>query len=129
MLRAVVDAEDAIDEATSAADVGSSKPAPDLVHLALRKARARPQQAVFVGDTVWDVTACQRAGVPCIGLRSGGISAEELGDAGASAVFAGRRSCSSEQLGGCRGTPRVAMPGDGRRQLRHAGVCKTGNGC
>lgn len=88
-LRAALHAEDAIDDATSAADVDTSKPAPDLVDVALRKARTRPDQAVFVGDTVWDVTACQRAGVPCIGLRSGGISAGELLDAGAAAVFAG----------------------------------------
>jgi HAD superfamily hydrolase (TIGR01509 family) len=89
VLRAALDAEDAIDDATSAADVGRSKPAPDLVQVALRKAGARPEQAVFVGDTVWDVKACQRAGVPCIGLRSGGISGEELLQAGASAVFGG----------------------------------------
>lgn len=89
VLRAALDAEDAIGEATSAADVDTSKPAPDLVQVALRKARARPQQAVFVGDTVWDVKACQRAGVPCIGLLSGGICAAELLGAGAAAVFAG----------------------------------------
>lgn len=88
-LRAALDAEDAIDEATSAADVDTSKPAPDLVQVALQKAHARPGQAVFVGDTVWDVKACQRAGVPCIGLRSGGISTQELAEAGAAAVFGG----------------------------------------
>jgi phosphoglycolate phosphatase-like HAD superfamily hydrolase len=44
---------------------------------------------VFAGDTAWDATACQRASVPCIGLRSGGICAEELFSAEASAVFAG----------------------------------------
>jgi HAD superfamily hydrolase (TIGR01509 family) len=89
VLQAVLGADDAIDGATSAADVDSSKPAPDLVEVALSMARTRPEEAVFVGDTVWDVQACQRAGVPCIGLRSGGISAQELSDAGASAVFAG----------------------------------------
>lgn len=89
VLRRVLGAEDAIDDATSAADVDASKPAPDLVDVALRKAGTGPGEAVFVGDTVWDVQACQRAGVPCIGLRSGGISAQELLGAGASAVFAG----------------------------------------
>jgi HAD superfamily hydrolase (TIGR01509 family) len=88
VLRAVLDAEDAIDETTSSGDVGTSKPAPDLVQVALDKAGVPPQQAVFVGDTVWDVEACQRAGVPCLGLRSGGISRAELVDAGAVAVFA-----------------------------------------
>ena len=89
VLREVLDADDAIEEATSAADVDRSKPAPDLVQVALQKASVPPQRAVFVGDTVWDVQACQRAGVPCIGLRSGGISTGELLDAGAAAVFAG----------------------------------------
>jgi hypothetical protein len=43
---------------------------------------------VFVGDTVWDVQACQRAGVRCIGVCSGGTSAIDLVDAGVVAVFA-----------------------------------------
>jgi hypothetical protein len=43
--------------------------------------------AVFVGDTVWDVEAGARAGVPCIGVLSGGVSRRELEDAGAAAVF------------------------------------------
>lgn len=88
VLREVLGAEDAIETATSAGDVERSKPAPDLVQVALQKARIPPRQAVFVGDTVWDVRACQRAGVPCIGVRSGGISGRELLDAGAVAVFA-----------------------------------------
>jgi HAD superfamily hydrolase (TIGR01509 family) len=83
VLRAVLDAEDAIDDATSSGDVQASKPAPDLVQAALDRAGAGPGEAVFVGDTVWDVRACQRAGVPCIGLLSGGISEAELAGAGA----------------------------------------------
>jgi HAD superfamily hydrolase (TIGR01549 family) len=88
-LRAAIGADDAIAEAASSADVGQTKPAPDLVEVALRKAGARPEEAVFVGDTVWDVRACQQAGVPCIGLLSGGISAAELTDAGAAEVYDG----------------------------------------
>jgi hypothetical protein len=49
----------------------------------------RPEEAVFVGDTVWDVQACNEVGVPCIGLLSGGISREELRDAGAAEVYLG----------------------------------------
>ena len=88
VLREVLDAEDAIETTVAAGDVQRSKPAPDVVQVALQRAGLAPQQAVFVGDTVWDVQACQRAGVPCIGLRSGGISGAELLDAGAVAVFA-----------------------------------------
>jgi HAD superfamily hydrolase (TIGR01509 family) len=88
-LRAALDADDAIDEATSSADVERSKPAPDLVQVALDKARVPPDAAVFVGDTVWDVRASGKAGVSCIGLLSGGIGRAELLDAGAAEVYDG----------------------------------------
>ena len=59
---AALDAGDAIDAATFSGDVESSKPAPDLVQVALAKAGVRPEEAVFTGDTVWDVQACRKAG-------------------------------------------------------------------
>ena len=86
-LRAALDADDAIDDATSSADVERSKPAPDLVRIALDKAGVPSAGAVFVGDTTWDVEACRKAGVPCIGLLSGGISRAELLGAGAAEVY------------------------------------------
>jgi phosphoglycolate phosphatase-like HAD superfamily hydrolase len=45
-------------------------------------------RAVFVGDAVWDAKASARAGVSSIGLLSGGVSRDELMNAGAGAVFA-----------------------------------------
>jgi len=87
VLREALDAEEAIDAATSAGDVESSKPAPDLVHVALDQAGTSPAQTVFVGDSVWDARACQKAGVTCIGVLSGGTSREELLSAGAAAVY------------------------------------------
>jgi len=89
VLRSALDADDAVDEVTSAGDVDKSKPAPDLVQVALQKAGTSPQGAVFVGDAVWDVQACGRAGVPCVGLLSGGTSEAELSAAGAVRVFPG----------------------------------------
>jgi HAD superfamily hydrolase (TIGR01509 family) len=86
-LRAALDAEDAIDAATSSAEVEQSKPAPDLVQVALDKAQVPADAAVFVGDTVWDVQACAKAGVACIGLLSGGVGRDELLGAGAAAVY------------------------------------------
>jgi HAD superfamily hydrolase (TIGR01509 family) len=86
-LRAVLDADEAVDEATSAGDVDKSKPAPDLVEVALEKAGLAPAEAMFVGDAVWDVKACQRAGVACIGVLSGGVSEAELLAAGAMRVY------------------------------------------
>jgi phosphoglycolate phosphatase-like HAD superfamily hydrolase len=88
-LRAALDAEDAIDAATFAGDVESSKPAPDLVQVALEKVGMPAEEAVFTGDTVWDVRACRKAGVPCIGLLSGGISGDELTAAGVAEVYPG----------------------------------------
>jgi HAD superfamily hydrolase (TIGR01509 family) len=89
ILRGVIDAEDAIDDATFSGEVESTKPAPDIVQVALEKAGVPAERAVFVGDTVWDVQASQKAGVPCIGLLSGGIGRQELTDAGAVQVYAG----------------------------------------
>ena len=62
-----------------------SKPAPDLVETALD--RAGSHHAFLVGDAVWDVESADRAGIPCVGLLTGGYSEAELRDAGAVAVF------------------------------------------
>lgn len=86
-MRQAVGAQDAVSAVTSADDVESSKPAPDLVQRALDHAGTGADRAVFVGDTVWDVTACRRAGVPCLGVTSGGITRHELLEAGAAAVY------------------------------------------
>jgi phosphoglycolate phosphatase-like HAD superfamily hydrolase len=42
----------------------------------------------MVGDSVWDMIAARRAGIPGIGLLSGGIAQQELRDAGAAEVYA-----------------------------------------
>jgi phosphoglycolate phosphatase-like HAD superfamily hydrolase len=56
-------------------------------HSALGKIGVPAGEAVFTGDTVWDVQACQKAGVPCIGVLSGGVSRDELTSAGAAEVY------------------------------------------
>ncbi len=89
VLCAALDADDAVHAATSAGEVEASKPAPDLVQVALERADASPAETVFIGDAVWDVRACQRAGVPCIALLSGGNSRDDLIEAGAAAVYDG----------------------------------------
>jgi HAD superfamily hydrolase (TIGR01509 family) len=86
-LRRVLDADDAITTVTAAADVDQAKPEPDLIEVALEKARVPADRAVMVGDTVWDIEAAGRAGVACVGVMSGGISRAELSDAGAVAVY------------------------------------------
>lgn len=86
-LRATLEIDDIVDAFTSAQDVDAAKPEPDLVEVALERAGVPAQRAVFVGDTVWDVVAAQRAGVPCVGVLTGGIAEAELRGAGAVAVY------------------------------------------
>jgi HAD superfamily hydrolase (TIGR01509 family) len=83
----LLDAREVIDAWTTAADVENTKPAPDLVTAALRKADADPGDAFLLGDTPWDVKAAARAGVPTYTVLTGGFSEQELEDAGAKAVY------------------------------------------
>ena len=87
VLRSILDIDDAVAEITAAEDVEAAKPAPDLVNVALQRAGVTADRAVFVGDTVWDVQACGKAGVACVGVLTGGISATELAEAGAVGVY------------------------------------------
>ena len=75
------------DEQTSSSDADRSKPDPDIVVAALERSRAEPHECLMIGDTPYDVEAALRAGVPIIGVRSGGWTAEEL--AGALEVWDG----------------------------------------
>jgi HAD superfamily hydrolase (TIGR01509 family) len=86
-LTAAIDADDVIDVVTTKGDVDASKPDPDIVKTALGKAGLAPEDAIFVGDTVWDVEAARRAGLDCVGVLSGGVSEQELRGAGAVAVY------------------------------------------
>lgn len=88
ILRKVLDCDDVISETTSSRDVDTAKPEPGIVQVALDRAAVDAGHAVFVGDAVWDAHAAAGAGLPCIGLLSGGIAREELQAAGASPVFA-----------------------------------------
>lgn len=70
---------------TTSADVRQTKPRPDLVLAAM--ARVQTDRAVLIGDATWDVIAARDAGVPAIGILTGGFSAQELRESGAVAVF------------------------------------------
>ena len=87
MLREVLDVEEFIAHVTSGADVETAKPDPDIVNVALRRAGTAASETIMVGDSTWDVIAAGRAGIDCIGVLTGGVSAAELRDAGAIAVF------------------------------------------
>ena len=83
-----LDARDLADDWTSSADVEESKPAPDLLQVALKKLGAPADaSSVMIGDSVWDVEAAKKAGMPAIVVRSGGFGDDELREAGAVALY------------------------------------------
>lgn len=86
-LRSALDADDAITSATSSGDADMSKPAPDILTAALDGANLQPDDAVFVGDAVWDGEAAQKAGLRFLGLTCGGTPREDLESAGAEEVW------------------------------------------
>jgi HAD superfamily hydrolase (TIGR01509 family) len=83
----LLDARDLADSWTSSADVESTKPAPDLVQAALKRAEGDAKDAVMVGDTPWDIEAAKKAKVPTIAVRTGGFGSAELQQAGAAVLF------------------------------------------
>jgi HAD superfamily hydrolase (TIGR01549 family) len=83
----VLDARSRIDQVVTSADVGASKPAPDLL-TAAREA-VDGVAAFMVGDTVWDAYAAAEEGLPMVGLLAGGFGRNELTAAGAREVCDG----------------------------------------
>lgn len=84
----LLDARELADAWTTSGDVDESKPAPDLLHVALEKVGApRDARGVMIGDSTWDVEAAKNAGMPALVVRSGGFGDEELEAAGAVALF------------------------------------------
>jgi len=70
---------------TTSADVARTKPKPDIVMAAIEKAGGDGPW-LMIGDTVWDVRAAARAGVPTLAVLSGGFAESELREAGAAQV-------------------------------------------
>ncbi|HTW15498.1 MAG TPA: HAD family hydrolase [Nocardioides sp.] len=81
----LLDAGDRAAAWTTAEDASATKPDPELLDAALD--RVGGGRAVMLGDSVWDVAAANERGIPTIGLRSGGVGAAELREAGAVAVY------------------------------------------
>jgi HAD superfamily hydrolase (TIGR01549 family) len=70
---------------TTSDDAEKSKPEPDIVQTALAKVEGA--KGVMIGDSVYDVLAAGKLGIPTIAVRTGGFGTDELQEAGASAVF------------------------------------------
>jgi HAD superfamily hydrolase (TIGR01549 family) len=81
----LLEADDLADTATTAEDAEESKPDPELVEEAL--SRLDSDRACVIGDSVYDVEAAQRSGLPAYGVLTGGYGRAELEQAGAAGVY------------------------------------------
>ena len=68
-------------------DVAEAKPSPAPVLFALERLGADPAEAVFVGDTPYDMESGRRAGTRTIGITTGVFEGEQLSESGADLVL------------------------------------------
>lgn len=81
----LLDARDLVAGWTTAEDVEDTKPAPDLIGVALTKGRG--ERALAIGDSVWDCRAAAKLEIPTAAVLTGGFGEAELTDAGARRVY------------------------------------------
>ncbi len=68
------------------ADNHPSKPHPQMLETAIREAGAKPENTILIGDTSYDITMAQNAGVMGLGVSWGYHPPEELTELGAKAI-------------------------------------------
>lgn len=83
----LLDIDDVLDATTTAEDIESSKPDPEIFVAAMEVATMDPAHTMVIGDSVWDVEAARSAGIACVAVESGVFSRHELSEAGAVQVF------------------------------------------
>lgn len=81
----LVDGKRYADAWTTSADAQNTKPAPDLLAIALRKAGGG--HAIMIGDSPWDVLAADKLAIPTFTVLTGGFSDAELRASGAAEVY------------------------------------------
>lgn len=86
LLLAAARVADLVEAATTSSDAEESKPAPDIVGVALDRLQLSPDEVLMIGDTPYDIAAARGCGVGVIAVRSGGHDDESL--AGALAIYA-----------------------------------------
>jgi HAD superfamily hydrolase (TIGR01509 family) len=64
-----------------------AKPDPDLFLAAAKRLDAPIENAVVVGDSIWDMLAARRCRALGVGLLSGGYGTDELERGGAARVY------------------------------------------
>ncbi len=75
-----------LDAVVTEDDVKNPKPDAEPVLKALEQLEVTPNEAVFVGDSLYDVESSRKAGVKMIGVSWGARSAEELRSSGVEQV-------------------------------------------
>ncbi len=85
VLLKIAGVEDLISAATTSSDAESSKPAPDIVSVALSRLNLEPSQVVMIGDTPYDIESAGQLGIGVIALRCGGFDDSQL--QGALAIY------------------------------------------
>jgi phosphoglycolate phosphatase-like HAD superfamily hydrolase len=76
----------AVDAVVTHVDVSANKPGDELFMVALEQL-GRPARAIVIGDSVYDVEAADKLGLPCLGLLTGGIEQWVLEHTGAVIVY------------------------------------------
>ena len=76
---------DLFQQETTSSDAPQSKPNPEVVDVALQKSDLKPDTAIMIGDTAFDIEAAAKAGVKTIALLCGGWSDSDL--KGAIAIY------------------------------------------
>ena len=66
----IADVDQLVAARATASDVEHTKPDPDVVEAALAKLPVERHQAVMIGDTAYDISAAQRAGVAAIAVAT-----------------------------------------------------------
>ena len=66
------------DAVVTADDVQHPKPDPEPILKALEALKTTPEQAIYVGDSLFDVDAAQRAGVAMVGVSWGARTKDDL---------------------------------------------------
>lgn len=77
--------DDLVKERVTSSDAKESKPAPDVVGVALDTIGLPPGQVVMLGDTPYDIESAGKVGVRTLAVRCGGADDARL--AGATAIF------------------------------------------
>jgi HAD superfamily hydrolase (TIGR01549 family) len=91
-LKHVAGIEDLVDETVSADDADESKPEPDIFLAAIKKSEGKKSdgnkhEIITIGDSPYDAMAAKAAGIPIIGVLSGGFLEIDLRAQGCLAIY------------------------------------------